>query len=716
MKKDSGPKLITRVTDLLRSGCGVEILNESNTVNELIHRSHICVGMYSGLSLILEDTTEDTSTGLFSAPKVEEKNHYYELLIQPEELQKMAEMKGQLGFISASGNQENDSGENNSAKSNEDTLLTELLGTQAIVTDVTVTRGKWSHVAFSATKTPQNRVLVYLDGILSGNFRDCSFPLPMLSLGGSPYNLFSFSGLFLDVRYWSYQRSTRQINDKLHGLIQLSLNKIANHSIQSNNPDPSHNISSDSEKSREDKGLIAWWTFEDGPEFDVVTDVTRHRFKTRIIDNTEVNFYWNACEAMKYDIPNYILQDLPQFILTMRTYLPKLIEQHKRFEAKKKKNIPKPAVDHSVQIIENALASSNPTSPTASSPNITAVPSYVNSVNNSSRNLLVIDEEQHGDDISMASREMENIPISEEFQTSSEEKEEQEDEDDPFDLQLDFSKFEKKSEDVKQNTGQFSLRTSRNYFKTLNALPQLFYNNFIKYKWIKAESVKTNVSLLAYDIPRSPKEVIADPTIERRRKFNRSSANKANTEEEKGISSKKNNEKAEDGQQPKAKKPLVKLQKIKPNNKRKEKKKKLPIYLLQERIMRDDELKKENQPKENSQKDLEITVNTSSDYNLLPIPSFREQNICPFELRRHRLARHGRELQRYLICPLNCNQQVKKLFLRFHVQYECPRRLVACYYENCNMIFPFNEREKHERSECIVSKERMILLEEVKPN
>lgn len=37
---------------------------------------------------------------------------------------------------------------------------------------------------------------------------------------------------------------------------------------------------------------------------------------------------------------------------------------------------------------------------------------------------------------------------------------------------------------------------------------------------------------------------------------------------------------------------------------------------------------------------------------LLPVPSLRARGVCPYELRRHRLATSGRELQREVDCPL----------------------------------------------------------------
>lgn len=43
---------------------------------------------------------------------------------------------------------------------------------------------------------------------------------------------------------------------------------------------------------------------------------------------------------------------------------------------------------------------------------------------------------------------------------------------------------------------------------------------------------------------------------------------------------------------------------------------------------------------------------SSESRSLLPVPSLRARGICPYELRRHRLATAGRELQREASCPL----------------------------------------------------------------
>lgn len=40
------------------------------------------------------------------------------------------------------------------------------------------------------------------------------------------------------------------------------------------------------------------------------------------------------------------------------------------------------------------------------------------------------------------------------------------------------------------------------------------------------------------------------------------------------------------------------------------------------------------------------------------------------------------------------------MHMRFHVRYECPRRFVKCRYDFCNALFPCEEREEHEHTDC----------------
>eukprot|EP01039_Chlorochromonas_danica_P003054 gene3054-3334_t len=92
--------------------------------------------------------------------------------------------------------------------------------------------------------------------------------------------------------------------------------------------------------------------------------------------------------------------------------------------------------------------------------------------------------------------------------------------------------------------------------------------------------------------------------------------------------------------------------------------------------------------------------------NQLPIPSYRESNLCPFEIRRLRLAKLGRALHHMIPCPLGCGEEMSAMSRRFHVRYQCPRRYIRCRYDFCGCLFPAEEQERHERTECELIQQR----------
>jgi hypothetical protein len=115
------------------------------------------------------------------------------------------------------------------------------------------------------------------------------------------------------------------------------------------------------------------------------------------------------------------------------------------------------------------------------------------------------------------------------------------------------------------------------------------------------------------------------------------------------------------------------------------------------------------------------TGHPSGGQSALPVPSLRAKGICPYELRRHRLATKGRELQREVECPLGrnsyvamlplssvvhrrkctgCPEKVKAVDVRFHVRFGCRRRIVPCRFDYCQASFAVEYREEHERTDC----------------
>lgn len=101
------------------------------------------------------------------------------------------------------------------------------------------------------------------------------------------------------------------------------------------------------------------------------------------------------------------------------------------------------------------------------------------------------------------------------------------------------------------------------------------------------------------------------------------------------------------------------------------------------------------------------------DSGTLPIPSFRQRRLCPFEIRRFRLATSGRELQRETDCPMGCGMKLRAIEVRFHVKFECVQRMTTCRFDYCEGVFRICEREQHEVTDCAVLRSRNKILEGV---
>mmetsp|Transcript_11675 Transcript_11675/g.11714 ORF Transcript_11675/g.11714 Transcript_11675/m.11714 type:complete len:362 (+) Transcript_11675:174-1259(+) len=98
----------------------------------------------------------------------------------------------------------------------------------------------------------------------------------------------------------------------------------------------------------------------------------------------------------------------------------------------------------------------------------------------------------------------------------------------------------------------------------------------------------------------------------------------------------------------------------------------------------------------------------------LPVPSYRERNLCPFEIRRYKLAERGRMLLRDTECPLGCDVPIRRIDTRFHVRFECEKRRVQCRMPQCGAMFALCNREKHEAKWCVAIKAREELLDKAK--
>lgn len=99
--------------------------------------------------------------------------------------------------------------------------------------------------------------------------------------------------------------------------------------------------------------------------------------------------------------------------------------------------------------------------------------------------------------------------------------------------------------------------------------------------------------------------------------------------------------------------------------------------------------------------------------SLLPIPSFKSAQVCPFELRRFRLAQKGRALLKETDCPLGCDEKIRIKDIRFHVAFACMNRIVPCRFAPvCQSTFPLWKRQSHEEGiVCAIKSARLRVLE-----
>jgi hypothetical protein len=222
LKRASREKLIPRLIDAAKSAAGRDCIMFSDTPNKRGAYNKICLDMsYPG-------EYDD-----FERKKGEKPKYWFD-----------NQGGGQCGIVCAD---------------------TALGGAERYSFGKSVPREKWVHLAFIATKEPHNRVTFLMDGLLVGQLKDCAFPLPMACLAGSK-NLAGFSGCLLDTRIWTKQRSALETRGTMNILIDLD------------GPQ-------EPKKPTEDltcKGLVSWWTYEDGPddEGEKAQDVSEHRAPT----------------------------------------------------------------------------------------------------------------------------------------------------------------------------------------------------------------------------------------------------------------------------------------------------------------------------------------------------------------------------------------------------------------------------------------------------
>ena len=97
---------------------------------------------------------------------------------------------------------------------------------------------------------------------------------------------------------------------------------------------------------------------------------------------------------------------------------------------------------------------------------------------------------------------------------------------------------------------------------------------------------------------------------------------------------------------------------------------------------------------------------------MIPLPSYRDRNICKFELKRFKLAQKGRALMAEGLCSNGCGEAVRLIDMRFHCKYECMNRVVKCPVPYCNEEYRAKDQWLHENQDCAAVKVRRRLLEQ----
>ena len=92
-------KLITRVTELLKAGCGGGILAESTSINEEFNHTRICMGLHSGLNILKSSvmTTVDSKDSNDGADGHDDAE--YDLLLHPGDMMTLRKCNGNLGIV-----------------------------------------------------------------------------------------------------------------------------------------------------------------------------------------------------------------------------------------------------------------------------------------------------------------------------------------------------------------------------------------------------------------------------------------------------------------------------------------------------------------------------------------------------------------------------------------------------------------------------------------
>ena len=164
-KKVKEIKLINRTSELLKAGCGGGILAESSSFTPEYNHNKICVGLYSGLSILKANIPGKEST----VP--------YDLILHPGDMKELSKYNGSIGIVLIPPSQGALETVNSSLEGGEESIdetLTNMskkaknktsvikVKSEVHSFDVKVPREKWTHIAFVSSSIPNNRLTFYM--------------------------------------------------------------------------------------------------------------------------------------------------------------------------------------------------------------------------------------------------------------------------------------------------------------------------------------------------------------------------------------------------------------------------------------------------------------------------------------------------------------------------------------------------------------------------
>lgn len=147
LQPSKAAKLSARILEVIKGGCGFDILNESTTISSDGTQNHLCLQMLSGFSILYLENEKQKKRDDGS----------YDSMISKADLSRLIDMKEKFGFISAAV---------------KGSLMSAILGNQACFFNVKIRRGVWSHIALVSTE--DNKVIGYYVSFIKEKVVGCN--------------------------------------------------------------------------------------------------------------------------------------------------------------------------------------------------------------------------------------------------------------------------------------------------------------------------------------------------------------------------------------------------------------------------------------------------------------------------------------------------------------------------------------------------------------